>query len=253
MRLLPAVLLSLSLALSTTSWASLGDVNKEMPTHLLGKFSSPIKKNEYPKIKQEIFAMGGRSVPVLTEVMKNDKYPDKNRWMATFLLAQLMGDKSAPYISKYSQHPNWLLRMASLKALTALKQKEQGALFAKALKDDALLVRIQALESIKTLGLSEYAPHVWATLYDKRNYYESKGGSAKRGNIIKLAVSTVGDLKFQKARPALLKMVANPKYQDIFPEMDVALTKITGKRSPEGDTNAKRLFWKRQGLNEVII
>ena len=68
-----------------------------------------------------------------------------------------------------------------------------------------------------------------------------------------MAVSTIGDLKFEKARPALLKMVSNPKYQDIFPEMDVALSKITGKKSPDGDTNMKRLFWKRQGLSEVVI
>ena len=48
--------------------------------------------------------------------------------------------------------------MASLKALTALKQKDQKPLFVKALKDDALLVRVQALESIKTLNLTECAP-----------------------------------------------------------------------------------------------
>lgn len=252
MRFFPALLVSLTLSFSAASMASIADASPEMPARLLTKFSTPIKRENYAALKQEVFAMGGRSVTVLTEVMKNDKYPDKNRWMATFLLAQLMGDKSAPYISRYTQHPNWLLRMASIKALTALKQKDQGPLFAKALKDDALLVRIQALESIKTLGLSEYAPHVWATLYDKRNYYETKVGN-KRTNIIKMAVSTVGDLKFEKARPALLKMVANKKYDDIFPEMDQALIKITGKKSPEGDLTAKRLFWKKQSLSEVII
>lgn len=252
MRKLPALLVSLSLTLSLSASASLTEADKDLSTHLLMKFSTPIKKENFPALKQEVFAMGGRSVSVLTQVMREEKYPEKNRWMATFLLAQLMGDKSAPYISRYSQHPNWLMRMASLKALTALKQKEQGQLFAKALKDDALLVRVQAMESIKTLNLTQYAPHVWATLYDKRNYYETKVGS-KRANIIKMAVSTVGDLKFEKAKPALFKMVNNPKYEDIFPEMDYALSKITGKKSPEGDKKLKRQFWSRLSLAEVVI
>lgn len=252
MRKFSGLLVFLSLTLSLNASASLAESDKDLSTNLLAKFSTPIKRENFSALKQEVFSMGGRSVPVLTQVMREEKYPEKNRWMATFLLAQLMGDKSAPYISRFSQHPNWLMRMASLKALTALKQKDQGALFAKALKDDALLVRIQALESIKTLNLTQYAPHVWAILYDKRNYYETKIGS-KRASIIKVAVTTVGDLKFEKAKPALFKMVNNPKYEDIFPEMDYALSKITGKKSPEGDKKFKRQFWSRLSLNDVVI
>jgi len=252
MKILSGLILSFSLLVSISGNASSLNSDKEMLAELLFKFETPIKKENFPAIKKSIFSMGNRSVPVLTQVMREEKFPEKNRWMATFLLAQVMGDKSAAYISRYSQHPNWLMRMASLKALTALKQNDLGPVFAKALKDNALLVRVQALESIKTLNLTKYAPHVWAVLYDKRNYYETKVGN-KRANIIKMAVTTVGDLKFEKAKPALYKMVSSKKYEDIFPEMDYALTKITGKKSPEGNLQNKRQFWSRQNMNDVII
>lgn len=229
----------------------------EVKSNLLNKYMVNYNdKKQMAALKAETLKHSGQSVEALIEVMKNGKYPDKNRWMATFLLGQIMGDKSAPFLAKFFDHPHWVMRMASLKTMQALKQKDYSSSYVKLLKDDSLIVRTQALETIRSLNVKEAAPHVWAMLYDKKNYYvptaKGKELKSKRTHIIKEAIVTVGDLKFEKARAPLLTMIQKDKYKDVFNEMDTSLAKITGLKSPNGDTNQKKIFWKRQALNTVI-
>lgn len=146
--------------------------NSEVKTALLQKYMMNYsEKSQLAQLKSETLKQGGKSVEALIEVMKNGKYPDKNRWMATFLLGQIMGEKSAPFLAKFLQHPHWVMRMASLKTMLALKQKNYSRQYANLLKDDSFIVRSQALDTIRTLKTAEAAPQVWAMLYDKKNYY----------------------------------------------------------------------------------
>ena len=204
-------------------------------------------------LKQDTLKMGGASVPSLVEVMKNDKYPDRSRWVATFLLARIMGAKSSDFLVKFMDHPNWVLRLASLKALLALNQSQFENKYAQALKDEALLVRLQSLENINKLGLANLSPNVWDMLYDQKNYYQDKKQKKKRADIIKKIILTVGDLKFKKAQEPLLKMIQKPKYEDIFQEMDYSLSKIVGKKSPEGSIRVKRYYWSKLEISSKDI
>jgi hypothetical protein len=218
-------------------------------TLLLSQFKKDYKnKSEIRILKKRVISKGPKAVPVLVQVMKSSEFPDKNRWVATFLLGKIMGIKSSKYISKYLIHPNWILRMASLKTLLSLKQKKFGKLYAKALKDKSFIVRTQALENIRSLKLGKMAPYVWAMLYNKENYYTPKNKGKKRTNIIKKVIKVVGDLKFEKASKPLLTMIQKLKYDDIFDEMDYSLKKIIGKKSPEGSRKLKRFFWQRIAL-----
>lgn len=244
--------------MSFNSWMANASIAKaEIKDVLLQKYMSNYeKKEELAALKKLTLENGGKSVDALIEVMKNGKYPDKNRWMATFMLGQIMGTKSSPFISKFLKHPSWVMRMASLKTLLALKEERYSGDVAVLLNDDSLLVRGQALENIRILKAKQYAPMVWAMLYDKKNYSTPKiNGKAikhKRTSIIKDVIATVGELKFEKAKTPLAKMITKDKYNDIFPEMDVALSKITGKKSPDGDIKVKRVFWQREMLNTTI-
>ncbi len=234
-------------AQTTTQWTVL-------QKSVLNSFQKPLRqKIKIMKLKSKVLDMGTESVPVLVEVMKNGKYPEKNRWIATMLLGKVMGKKSAPFISKFSKHPSWVLRMAALKVLLALSEREYAPLYAKMLSDKSLLVRTQALENIKQLRLTDYAPYVWRMLYDKKNYVQSAQGKHKRTHIIKKVILTVGLLNFKDAKAPLLKMIQSKKYEDIFNEMDQALSMITGKQSPSGNEEVKRLFWKRYALGDQVI
>lgn len=231
--------------------------NSAVKSALLNKYMvNYTDKAQIAMLKSETLKQGGQSVEALIEVMKNGKYPDKNRWMATFLLGQIMGEKSAPFLSKFLHHPHWVMRMASLKTMLALKQKNYGRQYATLLKDESFIVRSQALDNIRTLKTAEAAPQVWAMLYDKKNYYQptlnGKPMKAKRSNIIKNVILTIGDLKFEKARLPLIKMIQKDRYNDIFAEMDTSLSKITGLTSPQGEQGKKRIFWQRMALNTTI-
>ncbi len=214
------------------------------------KFGKEPKANqELLELKKETMKLGAKAVPILIDVMKKDNFPDKNRWVATFLLGRIMGEKSANFIVKFTKHPNWVLRLASLKTLLALNQEKMGGHYADLLKDASLLVRSQALQNIRHLGLKSYGAHVWAMLHDKRNY----SGKFEDMNIVREAIKTVGDLKFEKAKPALLKMAQNDKYKGIFGDIDYSLTKITGKTSPAGDEKVKRIYWSRLEVSDKTI
>ena len=219
---------------------------------ILSEFKKDLSNKEVLSLKKQVLSYSGKAIPALIDVMKMEKYPDKNRWVATFLIGRIMGKKSSPFLAKFVKHPNWVLRMASLKTLLALKEKKYSNLYGQALKDNSFIVRKQALDNIRLLDAKEQAPVVWSMLYDKRNYYNPKDGNRKRTNLIKQAIKTVGDLKFEKAKAPLLSMIQKDKYSDIFKEMDYSLTKITGKKSPE-EKNLKLRFWKKIAISEKTI
>lgn len=200
-------------------------------------------------LKRHTFKHQNKAVPTLIKVMKEAKYPEQNRWQATMLLAQVMGKKSAPFIAKFSDHPHWMMRVASLKALLGLKQNEYHAVYAKALKDPSLIVRVQALDNISQMQISSLAPNVWSMMYDKTNY-SGEAGNRKRTSIVKSIIRTVGDVRFQKATKPLAKLIQKPKYADLVEDLDYSLEKITGKTSP--NTPAQRIkFWSQIADNKT--
>ena len=189
-----------------------------------------------------------KAVPTLIKVMKEGKYPEQNRWQATMLLAQVMGKKSAPFIAKFSDHPHWMMRVASLKALLGLKQSEYHAVYAKALKDPSLIVRVQALDNISQMKIDALSPNVWRMMYDDSNY-SGDVGKRKRTSIVKNIIRTLGDLKFEKAAKPLAQLIQKPKYQDLIEDLDYSLEKITGKTSPDS-TDGRRKFWSQTAVIE---
>ncbi|MBF0300505.1 MAG: HEAT repeat domain-containing protein [Oligoflexia bacterium] len=206
-------------------------------------------KSLLKKLHNKTLKMGKEAIPILTEVMKENKYPDNSRWMATFLLGKIMGKKSSKFISKFLKHPHWVLRMSALKTLLALKETSYADNYAECLKDDSLLVRIQALENIRYLTINEKASKVWDMLYQKQNY-RLINGKLKRTPIIKDVIKTIGELKYEKAKIPLITMLKKNSYDDVFDDIDYSLSKITGKNSPTGSKEIKKIYWQKLALEE---
>jgi HEAT repeat protein len=185
-----------------------------------------------------------KAVPLLINVMKSSKFPDQNRWHATMLLGRIMGKNSAPFIAKFSDHPLWMMRVASLKALLALKQDNYVKIYAKALQDPSLIVRVQALDNISQMKIKALAPHVWQMMYDGSNY-SGDIGNRKRTSIVKTVIRTLGDLRYEEARSPLLKLIQKSEYADLQDDLDYSLEKITGLTSP--DQNRKG-FWAKHSV-----
>lgn len=209
-------------------------------------------KESLTELKKQTLKLKLDAVPLLTYVMKTKGFPDNNRWVATFMLGKIMGKKSAPFIAKFAFHPNFMLRLASLKSLLALNQTQYKGIYSRLLKDKAMIVRVQALENIRAMRLDDLAPYVWAMLYDKRNYTLTEG-VRKRGSIIKTIIKTMGDLSFSKAKKPMLTMIQKKKYKDIYEELDYSLSKLSVKPSPKGDINIKQHYWKKLATGDGYI
>lgn len=194
-------------------------------------------------LKRNAFKHKQKAVPILIKVMKTNKYPEQNRWHATMLLAQIMGSDAAPFIAKFSEHPHWMMRVASLKSLLGLKQANYASVYAKALKDPSLIVRVQALDNISQMKIKKLAPQVWNMMYDQTNYTGEKG-SLKRTSIVKTIIRTLGDLEYVQVGQSLARLILKPKYQDLIDELDYSLEKITGKKSPDSVVG-RRKFWSQ--------
>jgi len=215
-------------------------------TKRLERFEEAFKVStiEPARLKAMTFSLQAKSVPTLIKVMKESNYPERNRWHATMLLGQVMGKPSAAFIAKFSDHPSWMMRVASLKALAALDMKEYKAVYSKALKDASLIVRVQALDNISHLKLTDLAPNVWNMMYDQTNYTGSSG-QRKRTSIVRSIIRTIGVLKYEPASRALAKLIQKPKYHDLTEDLDFSLSKITGQSAPVATAVGKREFWKK--------
>jgi hypothetical protein len=203
---------------------------------------NPRNKQQIEKVRKAALKMGGRSVPVLMSVMQNDAYPDRSRWVATFLIAQIMGKKSKKFLAKNISHPHWLIRMASLKSLQMLGAKEFQKSFETALFDNAMVVRSQALQTIERMQFKNSGAAVLRMLEDEKNYREIKGVQ-KRTSIVSKIIRVLGNLKFLKAKGTFLTLIKDQKNNDIFYQLNTSLEKITGLKAPKGSREQKRKFW----------
>ena len=209
-------------------------------------------KKKYPSkkgvagLKKKTLQASNNAVPALIKVMKDGSYPIQNRWVATFLLGRIMGNKAAAFIAKFSKHPHWMMRMAAIKTLFIIKDHKYQNAYKLALFDESLIVRSQALEIVRKRKLKSLGPDVWKMIFQKSNY-AGKKGKRRRTGIIKNVVKTLGDLEYKtpEVTKALVRMIKKDQYRDIFSEVDYALRKITGKNSPNGNILARREFWEK--------
>lgn len=215
-------------------------------TGIYKDFSKELSANDISAVRKKAIEIGPKSVADLIKVINDKGYPLKSKWHSIFLIGQIIGDQSIPYLEKISNHKNWMLRLASLKTIAKLNNKTSDV-YKKLLKDKAMIVRFEALDSIERLKLSHLSKSVWNMLYDDRNYSKSEG-KRKRSDLIKKVIKVVGNLKFEDAKKPLLKMVKDQKYNDIFTEIDYSLAKIMNKKSKGNTIEAKRLYWKVQSI-----
>jgi hypothetical protein len=213
---------------------------------LYNDFSKELNQSQLKKIRNKAIGNGAKSIPDLVKVINNKKYPIKSKWQSIFLIGQIMGNKSIPYLESLSKNKNWMIRLAALKSIGKLNHKS-SRIYSDMLKDKAMIIRFEALDTISRLKLSHLSKNVWNMLYDNRNYSKTDKGR-KRSDLIKKVIKVVGDLKFEEAKKPLLKMAKNIKYNDIFSEIDYSLTRITNKESKGNSIEAKRFYWKVQSI-----
>lgn len=191
-----------------------------------------------------------KSMGSLLEIIKNNSYDDEARWYAMSLTSQLAGTKSIPLLKKYFTHSNWFIRLAALKNLTQLKYTDEK-LYAQALEDKAMVVRMAALESIEALQISKLGPNIWNMFSNTKNYVEDKG-TLKRAEILNYAISVLGKFKEKDTKNKFLKILSKGKYQDLWPDVVQQFSEWTNLKAPKNDLPSKRAFWLEMARKNKI-
>lgn len=204
------------------------------------------RADDFKRLAQQTWGLGSASTPLLLEVMKSPAFPDQNRWVATMSLGKVMGKNASKVLVRFLEHPYWMMKLAALKALTALKVKEPGAVanYEKLLKDNSLVVRSSAVQTMKLLELKQSASHLVTLLQDERNYTQ-QAGQRQSTDIIDQTVIILGQWKYDPAKELFKKLMLREDSMTLSYALDYSLEQMTGKNSPRGDLESKKNFWKQ--------
>lgn len=131
------------------------------------KQSTQTTENSFrPLVQSWSDRFGTNAVSPLLTLARDASLPDDRRYIAVMAAAQLGGLAGAPQIHPLLEDRSWMVRSASLKALGALRHPASARPVMKSLKDRALVVRLQAVETLEQLN----PPGVETALLDTLTY-----------------------------------------------------------------------------------
>ena len=185
-----------------------------------------LKNSDIKSVKLIVNQSPKDSIKKFFKILKDDKYPDRSRWLSLLLIGKTMGKKSTSMMIKYLEHPHWILRSAALKSLQSLKVGYPKEKYRKLLTDKSYVIREQALEIISTLKLKDLENDVLKMLGDKSNYIKTKKGMVA-SEVIKKVLLTLSTLGMQESIPLLRKLRNSKAGKSIKPQIDEAINKIS--------------------------
>lgn len=157
-----------------------------------------------------------------------------------FSMTKLMGKKSAKVLSKFTKHPDWMMRLGALKCLLFLKEKQFANEYAALLKDNSLIVRQQALTNIHQLEIKEKAKAVSLLLNDIKLQSSNNSGFEQ---MTDMTIMTLAKFQHKDSIKTLLEMLKQQQFKNNSAAIDYSLEQLTGLKSPKGDWNSKVSFW----------
>lgn len=191
---------------------------------------------------------GGSAIAPLLSIASDEKNADEMRWAALFGLARLAGKESVGVIRKFMSNSSWMLRDAALKTAAAVNARELELDIAQRLKDDALIVRTTAVETIGHLRLTSTAPKLVDALFDPVNFH---GGKALW--IHRHILNVLAELKYQTAVPKLVELLNSSQDEKLQGDVVSALEKLTGKSFKDKPLKDQAFLWKRNTLSDVTF
>ncbi len=240
-------LLALTLSLNGSAWA----VAPAAPSALTlkSKINRALKggqslKTFYSSVSSEY---GGSAIPPLLEIASDDSNGDETRWAALFGLARIAGRGSLGIIRKFMVNSSWMLRDAALKTAAALNARELVPQIELRLKDDALIVRTTAVETIGHLNLKASAPKLVDALFDPVNFH---GGKALW--IHKHILQVLTEFHYDSAVPKLIELLEKSQSDEVLQNQVLAtLQSLTGQSFPNKTIQQQIYLWKRNTLSDA--
>ncbi len=199
---------------------------------------------------------GTKALDPLLDILENDRERDEARWVSLFGVVRLSGFDSINLIKKYYNDRSWMLRDAAIKNTAILcslertpkevlencKKNVQFGLESK-LKDDSLIVRTSAVDSISALSLKTSAAKLTDSLFDSANFHNDKALW-----IHKHILAALEKLQYKPAIPRLSELLERKRDPELQALTVKTLEKLTGKQFNQKPIADQIYFWKREAL-----
>jgi hypothetical protein len=202
------------------------------------------------RLHQAIYGLRARSTEVeqeLKALVANDQVTFKERWFAVMALTKLQGSDALAQLVQWTEHNEWYVRLASLKAIGYLPVKKEAypvATVQARLKDKAILVRDGALEVLEKWCLPETKSAVLALLDDKDNFRKNQSLFIRKRAVDSLAKCDFGG---QDVTSRLVRIFDERNLYGIHEATHEALTKLTQtKASFIGDGSKLKAAWAKK-------
>lgn len=198
---------------------------------------------------------GVKAVNTLLAIANSDSESDEFRWASLFGLAKLSGTESISNIRKFLVSKHWFMRDAALRSSVMLCKniesnqstcrddvKKDIALL---LKDESLIVRTSAVDTIANLELKDMGTELISVLKDPKNF--------NKGNplwINKHVIQTIQKLKLKQYTPELVEFLDKYRTSNLRIETIKALQSLTGKAFPGKTVEQEVFLWKRTTQSE---
>lgn len=117
---------------------------------------------------------GAQAVPSLVSIAENASSQDTDRYIAVMGIARLGGPPSALWIAPFLHDSSWMIRNGAIRALTALENSTYSQNILSLTRDPALVVRLEAVQSIERLNPKGSVEALLRTLSDPQNFHHNR-------------------------------------------------------------------------------
>jgi hypothetical protein len=149
-----------------------------------------------PLLKTWEARFGIKATMPLLSIAQNKKNKDFERFIALMGAIKLGGSATAPHLVPFFKDTSWMLRSGALRCLKVTQNRKIAVMAIPLLKDPALVVRSEAIDTLAALRPEGTVKALLDTLVDQTNY--SKG---KPLFVPKKALAALVKLKDKKAIP----------------------------------------------------
>ena len=177
-----------------------------------------------PLLRRWQIVYGEAAVTPLLQLASAYGSPEPRRYMALMGAARLGGRGTAPKIAGFLKDPSWMLRSASLRALTALKDPSTYSAILPLLHDPSLAVRLEAVTATSRLRPAGATQALMRELASSENYRAGKALWVP-GRVL----AALSALHASQAAPGLRPLLDHTADPDLLIETVATLETLTGR------------------------
>lgn len=236
-------ILTLALLSCVNAFAATPATQKMMEKEILTELKRPIKGDFQHLLGTWQKKYSVKAVPVLLKAARLKNNEDASRYVALMGVAKLGGQASESEIRTFLKDKSWMLRSGALRALGALGREEKsGRAVLSLLQDKALVVRLEAVQTVSKLWPSGADEALTRAILDQRNFHAGRAQWVPQAALSALATKARSRLTAKRLLPFLEK----PMDSALLPEAVRALERMTGKELAPGQSLTRKVqAWQR--------